>query len=86
MKRVLLSITLATLCWSGSVFAQETKEDLGKNLVEACKTDCPKAKTADETHKCAEKKGRLNKDFRKSKCWEINEEYEKKAGGSSDHK
>jgi hypothetical protein len=52
------------------------------SLVATCKADCPKAKTDEEAHKCVEKKGRLNKDFRKSKCWEVNEEYEKKAAAS----
>ena len=52
-------------------------------VVAACKADCPKAKTDEEAHKCAEKKGRLNKEFRKSKCWEVNEEYEKKAAISA---
>lgn len=46
------------------------------DLVKICKQECPKAKTNEEAHKCAEKNGRLNKDFRKSKCWEENEKYE----------
>lgn len=54
------------------------------NLVATCKADCPKAKTDEEAHKCAEKKGRLNKEFRKSKCWEVNEEYEKKAAAKGE--
>lgn len=53
------------------------------SLVTTCKADCPKARTDEEAHKCAEKKGRLNKEFRKSKCWEVNEEYEKKAAAST---
>lgn len=47
------------------------------DLVSICKQECPKANSNDEAHKCAEKSGRLNKDFRKSKCWEENERYEK---------
>ncbi|MBX9767486.1 MAG: hypothetical protein K2X47_09470 [Bdellovibrionales bacterium] len=46
------------------------------NVQEACKQDCPDAKDNPEAHKCAENKGRLNKAFRKSKCWEVNEKYE----------
>lgn len=46
------------------------------NLVELCKKDCPKAKSDEEAHKCAEKIGKLNKEFRKSQCWEANEKYE----------
>lgn len=54
------------------------------SLMATCKADCPKAKTDEEAHKCVEKKGRLNKEFRKSKCWEVNEEYEKKAAALKD--
>lgn len=61
-----------------SVMAEVTEGQ----LVEVCKKDCPKAKTNDEAHKCAEKKGRLNKGFRKSQCWDINEKYEKQIGVS----
>ncbi|HMN67487.1 MAG TPA: hypothetical protein PKC28_03015 [Bdellovibrionales bacterium] len=50
------------------------------DVMAACKAECPQAKSNDDAHKCAEKKGRLNKEFRKSKCWEVNEEFEKAAG------
>lgn len=46
------------------------------DVAAACKKDCPKATNNEEAHKCAEKKGRLNKEFRKSQCWEVNEKYE----------
>ncbi len=55
-------------------FAEEQKKDF--KLVETCKKDCPTAKTDEDAHKCAEKLGRLNKSFKKSKCWEVNEQYE----------
>ena len=55
-------------------FAEDTKTQ--RNLVEHCKKDCPKAKSDEDAHKCAEKIGKLNKEFRKSKCWEENEKYE----------
>ena len=74
MKLVLVvSVLMFSLFQFGAFAAEETS-----SLVTACKADCPKAKTDEETHNCAEKKGRLNKEFRKSKCWEVNEEYEKK--------
>lgn len=75
MKNVLFIFALALSFSQVTVMAA----DEPSNLVATCKADCPKAKTDEETHKCAEKKGRLNKEFRKSKCWEVNEEYEKKA-------
>ena len=64
-------LTIASLLISLSSYAQENSD-----VVAACKKDCPKATTNEEAHKCAEKKGRLNKEFRKSQCWEVNEKYE----------
>lgn len=66
-----LIFTALSLLISLSSFAQESSD-----VVAACKKDCPKATNNEEAHKCAEKKGRLNKDFRKSQCWEVNEKYE----------
>lgn len=70
MKTTLMLATLSLLI-SFSTYAQENLD-----VVAACKKDCPKAKDNEEAHKCAEKKGRLNKEFRKSQCWEVNEKYE----------
>lgn len=70
MKPVLMLTSLVLLI-SFSSHAEESFDVVG-----ACKVECPKAKNNEEAHKCAEKKGRLNKDFRKSKCWEVNEKYE----------
>tara|TARA_B110001454_G_scaffold219192_1_gene251169 strand:+ start:55181 stop:55426 length:246 start_codon:yes stop_codon:yes gene_type:complete len=67
-----LVIAAMMLTLSPSAFAEEKFD-----LVSVCKKDCPKAKNNEEAHKCAEKIGRLNKEFRKSKCWEVNEQYEK---------
>lgn len=53
--------------------AEEKKEF---NLVEVCKKDCPTAKTDEDAHKCVEKLARLNKSFKKTKCWEVNEKFE----------
>lgn len=64
-------LTTLSLLISFSSYAQENFD-----VVAACKKDCPKAKDNEEAHKCAEKKGRLNKEFRKSPCWEVNEKYE----------
>lgn len=80
MKTTLLVVALS-LFTSLPSFAQD------HDVVAACKKDCPKAKNNEEAHKCAEKKGRLNKEFRKSGCWEVNEKYEAaqaKEKGSSD--
>lgn len=66
---IVIAISLSSMC-----FANETKSEW--NLVELCKKDCPKATNDEEAHKCAEKIGKLNKEFRKGKCWESNEKYE----------
>jgi hypothetical protein len=67
-----------SLTFSPTLLANEAKTNW--NLVEICKKDCPKAKNDEEAHKCAEKIGKLNKEFRKSQCWEVNEKYEAAAG------
>lgn len=82
MNRLFFVIGLAMILAHTSAFANES----AVSLVEICKADCPKAKSDEEAHKCVEKKGRLNKEFRKSKCWEVNEEYEKKAGAAQEEK
>ncbi len=70
MKNSILLVALSLFVFAPSF--GETNFD----VVGACKSECPKAKTNDEAHKCAEKKGRLNKEFKKSKCWDVNEQYE----------
>lgn len=55
--------------------AQAKKAD-DVDLVASCKTDCPEAKNNAEAHECAERKGKIRPSFKKTKCWEINEEYE----------
>lgn len=78
---------MKTLFWSLMLVAgiAQAQEPTTSTLTDVCKKDCPQAKTDEEAHKCAERKGRLNKDFRKSKCWEVNEEYEKKSGSEAKH-
>ena len=73
MSHIFLGI-LVSLSMSFPAFAAEAKSEW--NLVKHCKKDCPKAKTDEDAHKCAEKIGKLNKEFRKGKCWEENEKYE----------
>lgn len=70
MKTALMFASLSLLI-SFSTYAQDNHD-----VATACKKDCPKATNNEEAHKCAEKKGRLNKEFRKSQCWEVNEKYE----------
>lgn len=69
-----LVVGMSTGLFSMLGYAEETATT--PDLVSICKADCPKAKTNDEAHQCAEKLGRLNKSFRKSKCYVENEKYE----------
>ena len=74
MKNLSVILGFGFILASLTASAVDEKKDF--NLVETCKKDCPTAKTDEEAHKCAEKMGRLNKSFKKSKCWEVNEQYE----------
>jgi len=56
--------------------AAQAKKAEDVDVVTACKADCPEAKNNAEAHECAEKKGKIRPSFKKSKCWEVNEEYE----------
>ncbi len=71
-KAILIGLTLSL--FSITVSADENAE----NLVKHCQKHCKKQKTPEKIHKCVEKKGRLNKKFRKTKCWEVNEIFEKR--------
>lgn len=75
MKKILMAFGLTTGLLITNVFADEATD----NLVKHCQQHCKKAKTPEKIHKCVEKKARLNKSFRKTKCWEVNEIFEKKA-------
>ncbi len=77
MKKWIIVLGVSGLLAAGVGFSAEQKKF---NLVEVCKKDCPTAKTDDEAPKCADQMGRLNKAFKKSKCWEINEQYEAAQG------
>lgn len=85
MHFILAAALVVVSSFTGNLNAQTpgAKEE-AHPIVAACSADCPEAAKAgapkaqaDATHKCAEKKGRLNKAFRRSKCWEVNEVYEK---------
>ena len=74
MKKTAILIGLTLGLSISTVSADEKTE----NLVKHCQEYCKKQKTPEKIHKCVEKKGRLNKKFRKTKCWEVNEIFEKK--------
>ncbi|MAV91135.1 MAG: hypothetical protein CL676_06910 [Bdellovibrionaceae bacterium] len=74
MKKLFIAFGLLTGLLSTNVLADEATN----NLVKYCQKHCKKAKTPEKIHKCVEKKARLNKSFKKSKCWEVNEIFEKK--------
>ncbi|MBX3022767.1 MAG: hypothetical protein KF799_13925 [Bdellovibrionales bacterium] len=74
----LLAATIGVFAIHAAVIAEETVQPRTlPDVLSACKNDCKKATSAKEAHECAEKKGRLNKQFRDSSCYKVNEEYEK---------
>ncbi len=73
MGQAVLVMTVAFFVSSQT--AQAKKPD-DVNVVMACKADCPDAKNNAEAHECAERKGKIRPSFKKTKCWEVNEEYE----------
>ena len=60
------------------------------SMLEACKAQCPTAKTEDETHKCLEalpKKKKSEKAFKDSECFHAYQEHEKaEKSGKHGHK
>lgn len=78
MKNVVIAFGLIAGLMTTNALAEEATDDLVKKFVKSCQEYCKKTKTPEKIHKCIEKKGRLNKSFRKTKCWEVNEIYEKK--------
>lgn len=68
--------------------AAEAKKPDEVDVVTACKADCPDAKNNAEAHECVERKAKIRPSFKKTKCWEVNEEYEElvKAASSSKSK
>ena len=78
MKNVVIALGLIAGFMTTNALAEDATDDLVKKFVKSCQEYCKKTKTPEKIHKCIEKKGRLNKSFRKTKCWEVNEIYEKK--------
>lgn len=64
----------------------QTKKPENVDVVAACKSDCPDAKSNAEAHECAERKGKIRPTFKKTKCWEVNEEYEELVKGAAPSK
>ena len=69
-------ITLFAIMGLVAIPAAQAKKADDVDVVTACKTDCPEAKKNAEAHECVEKKAKIRPSFKKTKCWEINEEYE----------
>ena len=77
MKNVVIAFGLIAGFMTTNAIAEEATGELVTKFVKSCQKHCKKAKTPEKIHKCIEKKGRLNKSFRKTDCWEVNEIYEK---------
>lgn len=74
MKKILITIMLAAI----SVQAADSHSETA--LQDACKAECPTAKTEDEAHACLKevvKKKKSDKKFRKSDCFAALKEHEK---------
>ena len=74
-KMSLLALLLSLA--SAPVFADAP--ELAKAMMEACKKECPKAKSTGEVFACTEvlEHGKNSKAFLKSKCYEAHHDYEK---------
>lgn len=75
MKIVSLLFVISMVTISTISLAQKKPSDF--DVVTACKKHCPDAKTNAEAHECAERKGKIRKSFKKTNCWDVNEQYEK---------
>lgn len=89
ITEILAIITLATV----GVIAPNTASAEEKSLKDACKTECPKAKSDHEAHACMKnvvKKKKNDKTFLATDCYAAlkeHEEHEKKEGHhDDDHK
>ncbi len=75
-----LKETLAVCMFTVVVSPSVSLAGEGHNLQEACKSECPAAKTEHETHKCMDevvKKKKNEKTFMKSECFAAYREHEK---------
>lgn len=77
---ILMSLIGMLAIRSAVVAEEKAQAKTLPDVLTACKDDCKKATTAAQAHECAEKKGRLNKQFRDTPCYKVNEEYEKAVG------
>lgn len=77
MKNLVIAFSIIAGLTTTNALAEEKTSKLVARFVKSCQKHCKKAKSPEKIHKCIEKKGRLNKSFRKTKCWEVNEIYEK---------
>lgn len=74
MKTLLITIMLAAISAQAADSHSETA------LQDACKADCPSAKSEDEAHACMKgivKNKKNDKKFRKSDCYSAFKEHEK---------
>lgn len=72
VPRILMMLAIAFFI--GNVAEAKKPDDV--DVVNACKTDCPEAKNNAEAHECVERKAKIRPSFKKTKCWDVNEEYE----------
>lgn len=83
MKKLIMAIGSIAMLISYMAFAHEHV-----NMKDACKTECPKAKTEDEAHTCMDgvaKKKAGDKKFIESKCFHAYQEHEKEEKESAKH-
>jgi len=76
MKNINLVLLLLVSALLPVDFATAAKPD-DMDIVTVCKELCPDAKNNAETHECVERKAKIRKSVKQSKCWEENEKYEK---------
>lgn len=66
-------VVLTGLIVGASVHAKKPDD---VDVLGTCKADCPNAKNNAEAHECVERKAKIRPSYKKTKCWEVNEEYE----------
>jgi hypothetical protein len=78
-KNIVAGFLLMQFVLNATTIASNSRE---VDVLAACKTDCPDSKTNAEAHECVERKAKIRPSFKKTKCWEVNEEYELRAKDS----
>lgn len=74
----MIKMLMVTAIASVSLSVAHAEEDHG--MMEACKVECPQAKSEHESHQCMEgivQKKKSDKKFRKSDCYAAFKEHEK---------